>query len=107
MMCVQAVLWLILSSLGAYMSIVFVLLLISVYSTTYAECVKGVRKVCSIMASIFLLGKDKSFGPLHMCGIGCFVISSAVTIYNKSVKKKGGTKGGSAKGKKGKKKKKN
>eukprot|EP00483_Globobulimina_turgida_P011825 UN11847 len=58
----HAILWLMLSSIGAYMSVVFVLLLIKVYSTTYAECVKGVRKVCSISASYLFLGKIKKFG---------------------------------------------
>eukprot|EP00484_Ammonia_sp_Unknown_P020971 CAMPEP_0197032562 /NCGR_PEP_ID=MMETSP1384-20130603/11218_1 /TAXON_ID=29189 /ORGANISM="Ammonia sp." /LENGTH=361 /DNA_ID=CAMNT_0042462247 /DNA_START=16 /DNA_END=1101 /DNA_ORIENTATION=+ len=81
----QAVLWLTLSSIGAYMSVVFVLLLIKVYSTTYAECVKGVRKVVSIMASYLFLGKGKSFGFYHLCGITCFVASSATTVYSKSM----------------------
>lgn len=84
----QAVLWLILAALGAYMSVVFVLLLISVYSTTYAECVKGIRKMFSIMMSMFAMGKDKSFGMMHWCGIGFFMASSAITIYSKSTKSK-------------------
>ena len=77
-----------LSSIGAYMSVVFVLLLIKVYSTTYAECVKGVRKVCSITASYLFLGKDKSFGIYHLCGVTCFIASSVTTVYTKSVKSK-------------------
>ena len=83
---IQAIIWLMLSSIGAYMSVVFVLLLIKVYSTTYAECVKGVRKVCSIMASYLLLGKDKTFGIYHLCGVACFIGSSVITVYNKSLK---------------------
>mmetsp|Transcript_47148 Transcript_47148/g.78253 ORF Transcript_47148/g.78253 Transcript_47148/m.78253 type:complete len:374 (-) Transcript_47148:35-1156(-) len=81
----EAFLWLILSSIGAYMSVVFVLLLIKVYSTTYAECVKGVRKICSIMISYLLLGQNKVFGIYHLCGVTCFVASSATTVYSKAV----------------------
>ena len=74
------------------MSVVFVLLLIKVYSTTYAECVKGVRKVCSISMSYLFLGKDKTFGFLHLCGVSCFMLSSAITVYTKSAKSKKKTK---------------
>jgi len=84
----NAIMWLMMSSIGAYMSVVFVLLLIKVYSTTYAECVKGVRKVCSISASYLYLGKDKTFGMYHFCGVMCFMASSATTVYTKSVKNK-------------------
>eukprot|EP01084_Bolivina_argentea_P123005 218003_1 len=83
-----AILWLMLSSIGAYMSVVFVLLLIKIFSTTYAECVKGVRKVCSISASYLFLGKNKTFGYLHLCGVICFIISSMTTVYTKSIKSK-------------------
>eukprot|EP01084_Bolivina_argentea_P072590 131810_1 len=82
----EAIAWLMLSSIGAYMSVVFVLLLIKEFSTTYAECVKGVRKVCSITASYMYLGKDKTFGMYHLCGVACFIISSATTVYHKYVK---------------------
>eukprot|EP00483_Globobulimina_turgida_P003754 UN03760 len=88
----HAILWLMLSSIGAYMSVVFVLLLIKVYSTTYAECVKGVRKVCSISASYLFLGKNKKFGYLHLCGVACFIVSSITTVYTKSIKTKKKTK---------------
>eukprot|EP00483_Globobulimina_turgida_P006933 UN06947 len=56
----QALIWLIISSMGGYMAVVFVLLLIKLFSTTYAECVKGLRKVLSIALSYILLSsKDK------------------------------------------------
>lgn len=75
-----------LSSIGAYLSVTFVLLLIKHYSTTYAECVKGMRKVISIFISYMFLAGNKAFGTLHTLGISCFVLSIAFTIYDKYLK---------------------
>ena len=70
------------------MSVVFVLLLIKLFSTTYAECVKGLRKVLSIALSYILLSSDdKKFGTYHGLGVLCFVISIVMTIHNKSQKR--------------------
>ena len=85
----QALIWLFISSMGGYMAVVFVLLIIKVFSTTYAECVKGVRKVLSIALSYILLSStDKKFGLLHGLGVLCFIVSILMTIYNKSQRKK-------------------
>ena len=77
---------LIISSIGAYMSVIFILLLIKIYSTTYAECIKGIRKVLSITLSYLLLNNGKSFTILHAMGITCFIISILMTIYIKAKK---------------------
>ena len=85
----KVIMWLVISSIGGYMSVVFILLIIKLFSTTYAECVKGVRKVLSIALSYILLSSnDKKFGKLHGFGVLCFVASILMTIYNKSQRKK-------------------
>eukprot|EP01084_Bolivina_argentea_P240553 404087_1 len=85
----QALVWLIVSSMGGYMAVVFVLLIIKYFSTTYAECVKGLRKVLSIALSyIVLSSEDKKFATFHGLGVMCFVVSIVMTIYNKSNVKK-------------------
>merc|ERR1712129_49877 len=81
----SALIWLTVSSIGGYLSVVFVPLLIKLFSTTYAECVKGLRKVLSIALSYLLLSSDeKKFGAYHGMGVMCFVLSIVMTIYNKS-----------------------
>jgi len=81
----QAFWWLFLLSIGGYLSVVFVLLLIKVYAATYAECVKGLRKVFSIGVSYLFIGDNKVFSELHALGISFFILSSGVTIYEKYV----------------------
>ncbi len=66
------------------MSVTFILLLIKLYSTTYAECVKGCRKVVSILISYLLLSSGKVFGELHAAGMLCFIFSIGLTVYQKS-----------------------
>ena len=81
----EAIIWLIISAMGGYMAVVFVLLLIKVFSTTYAECVKGARKVLSIALSYIVLSSDdKKFGVMHAFGVLCFVISIVMSVYNKA-----------------------
>ena len=82
----QTLIWLIISSIGGYMSVVFVLLIIKLFSTTYAECIKGIRKVLSIALSYILLNNNnnKKFNTLHGFGVLCFSVSILITIYNKS-----------------------
>jgi len=81
----EALVWLFISSIGGYMSVVFVLLLIKHFSTTYTECVKGVRKVLSIALSYLLLGsEEKTFGLFHGMGVLCFMVSIGMSVYNKS-----------------------
>ena len=81
----EAIIWLIVSSMAGYMAVVFVLLLIKCFSTTYAECVKGARKVLSIGLSYVLLSSDdKKFGMMHALGVLCFVISIMMSVYNKA-----------------------
>eukprot|EP01084_Bolivina_argentea_P281626 481883_1 len=85
----EALTWLIISSMGGYMAVVFILLIIKIFSTTYAECVKGLRKVLSIALSyIFLSSDDKKFGILHELGVLCFGASILMTIYTKSQRNK-------------------
>merc|ERR1711879_1003765 len=77
------------SAVGGYFSVSFVLLLIKHFGPTYAECVKGSRKVLSIVLSYLLFpSPDKGFNVKHSMGVGLFVISIGVTIYSKASKGK-------------------
>eukprot|EP00494_Astrolonche_serrata_P023324 UN23582 len=76
------------SAVGGYFSVSFILLLIKVFGPTYAETVKGARKVFSIACSYILFPKPgKVFGIYHFIGVLFFVISIINTIQAKSQKK--------------------
>jgi len=73
------------SGLGAYMSVSFVLLIIKAFGPTYAEIIKGLRRVISITGSyIFFPRPDKSFGQFHFIGVCFFTLSIIQAVYNKS-----------------------
>jgi len=73
------------SAFGCYFSVSFVLLLIKAFGPTYAETVKGFRKVCSIGLSYAMLG-NKSPGAYHYIGIFFFILSILFTIQMKAQK---------------------
>merc|ERR1711974_466289 len=76
------------SALGGYFSVSSILLLIKHFSPTYAECVKGCRKVLSIGASYVLFpSPNKILNTYHFSGVILLVLSIMTTIYNKQQKK--------------------
>jgi len=81
------------SSIGGYFSVSFVLLLIKHFGPTFAECVKGGRKVLSIVISFLLLPmSDKHFTTYHFIGMVFFVGSLGLTVFGKYRKDSGGYK---------------
>jgi len=82
------------SSIGGYFSVSFVLLLIKHFGPTFAECVKGGRKVLSIVLSFLLFPMpDKHFTTYHFIGMVFFVGSLGLTVfakYRKDAAAKGG-----------------
>ena len=77
--------WLVVSSIGGYMSVVFIMLLIKCFSPTYTECVKGIRKVLSIAFSYLALSDgNKSFNGYHGFGLSLFILSSGITVALKT-----------------------
>jgi len=72
------------SSFGGYFSVSFVLLLIKHFGPTFAECVKGGRKVLSIVLSFLLFPMpDKHFTTYHFIGMVFFVGSLGLTVFGK------------------------
>jgi len=77
------------SAVGGYFSVSFVLLLIKHFGPTFAECVKGGRKVLSIVLSFLLFAMpDKHFTTYHCLGLMFFVGSLALTVFGKHQKSK-------------------
>jgi len=75
------------SAVGGYFSVSFVLLLIKHFGPTFAECVKGGRKVLSIVLSFLLFAMpDKHFTAYHCLGLMFFVGSLALTVFGKHQK---------------------
>jgi len=68
-------------SFFGYLSVVFVLLLIKLFSATVAEAVKSLRKVASIAISFLFFGKV--FTLWHVCGFLLFIGSVALSAYGK------------------------
>jgi len=80
------------SSIGGYFSVSFVLLLIKHFGPTFAECVKGGRKVLSIVLSFLLFPMpDKHFTTYHFIGMVFFVGSLGLTVFGKYKKDLGKT----------------
>lgn len=74
-----------LSGCGAYMSVSFILLTIKAFGPTYAEIIKGMRRVISIAGSyIFFPKPEKSLGQFHVIGMCFFILSIMQAVYNKS-----------------------
>lgn len=68
-------------SMMGYLSVVFVLLLIKLFSATVAEAVKSVRKVLTIIISFAFFGK--AIGFYHVVGFMLFVASIAIGVHGK------------------------
>jgi len=68
------------STMG-YLSVVFVLLLIKLFSATVAEAVKSVRKVVTIIISFVFFGKN--IAGMHIVGFFIFIGSIAVGVHGK------------------------
>jgi len=86
------------SAVGGYFSVSFVLLLIKHFGPTFAECVKGGRKVLSIVLSFLIFAMpDKHFTTYHCLGLMFFMGSLALTVFGKhqkSTRKQGLANGG-------------
>eukprot|EP00916_Digyalum_oweni_P015396 GHVL01025198.1.p1 GENE.GHVL01025198.1~~GHVL01025198.1.p1 ORF type:complete len:337 (+),score=58.96 GHVL01025198.1:66-1076(+) len=83
---IQCIISIIMSSISAYLSAGCILQLISNFTATGAECVKGARKVISILLSYLLLGEAKEFNFYH--GIGILLLSVSIGISIKDAQTK-------------------
>lgn len=74
----------VISAVGGYLAVAFVLLLIKHFGATAAEVVKSVRKVISILLSYMLLSKP--FTSAHMIGGLLFVGSIVIGARSKALR---------------------
>eukprot|EP01066_Platyproteum_vivax_P012512 Platyproteum_vivax@DN5683_c0_g1_i1.p1 len=80
--------WILLSGLGGYFSIIFIMQIIAHFTATASECVKGSRKVISICLSYLLMGDNtKPFNIYHIIGLSLLLASIGLSVYTASTSK--------------------